>query len=137
MPQYVIEREIPGAHTLTDEELKAVSMKSLASMQALGPQIQWLHSYVTRDKIYCVERALERVTLDASNRHAERAPHRGGRAGEPQRMRGVPLHRREAREAFDRPHLAARIARGGEDAVRLLEEPACIGGPLVLARDVA
>jgi hypothetical protein len=54
MPQYVIERNIPGAHLLTDEELKAVSLKSIETLDALGPQIQWLHSYVTEDKIYCV-----------------------------------------------------------------------------------
>ncbi len=54
MPQYVIEREIPNAGQLTDEELRAVSLKSIESLDALGPQIQWLHSYVTENKIYCV-----------------------------------------------------------------------------------
>ena len=54
MPQYVIEREIPGAGKLTDDELKAVSIKSLESLGQLGTQIQWLHSYVTEDKVYCV-----------------------------------------------------------------------------------
>lgn len=54
MPQYVIEREIPGAGKLTDEQLREVSLKSLESLGKLGPQIQWLHSYVTEDKIYCV-----------------------------------------------------------------------------------
>jgi len=57
MPQYVIEREIAGAGRLTDEEIRAVSLKSLDTLHALGPQIQWLHSYVTEDKIYCVYRA--------------------------------------------------------------------------------
>ena len=54
MPQYVIEREIPGAGNLTDDQLKAVSLKSLESLGQLGGQIQWLHSYVTEDKVYCV-----------------------------------------------------------------------------------
>jgi len=51
MPQYVIEREIPGAGRMGDEEIRAVSLKSLESLHAIGPQIQWLHSYVTEDKI--------------------------------------------------------------------------------------
>lgn len=54
MPQYVIERDIPGAGSLTDEQLKAVSLKSLESLGQLGSHIQWLHSYVTEDKVYCV-----------------------------------------------------------------------------------
>ena len=54
MPQYVIERDIPNAGNLTDEELRAVSLKSIESLRALGPQIQWLESYVTGDKVYCV-----------------------------------------------------------------------------------
>ena len=54
MPQYVIEREIPGAHKMTDEQLREVALKSIGTLEALGPQIQWLHSYVTEDKVYCV-----------------------------------------------------------------------------------
>lgn len=54
MPKYVIEREIPGAGKLSAEELKAVSQKSCDVLGKLGPQIQWLQSYVTGDKIYCV-----------------------------------------------------------------------------------
>jgi hypothetical protein len=54
MPQYVIERELPGAGELTQEQLQGVSQKSCAVLQKLGPQIQWSHSYVTADKIYCV-----------------------------------------------------------------------------------
>ena len=53
-PQFVIEREIPGAGKLTQEELKAASQKSCDVLRELGPEIQWLHSYVTADKIYCV-----------------------------------------------------------------------------------
>ena len=54
MPKYVIERELPGAGALSGEQLQAISQKSCAVLAALGPQIQWLHSYVTGDKIYCV-----------------------------------------------------------------------------------
>jgi hypothetical protein len=54
MPQYVIEREIPGAGRLTQDELRDVSEKSLAVLGELGPDIQWMHSYVTDDKIYCI-----------------------------------------------------------------------------------
>jgi len=57
MPKYVIEREIPGAGKLSAEELKAISQKSCGILQKLGPQIQWVHSYVTDDKIYCVYNA--------------------------------------------------------------------------------
>jgi cell division inhibitor SulA len=54
MPKYVIEREIPGAGALTPEQLQAVSQTSCGVLRNLGPEIQWLHSYVTDDKIYCV-----------------------------------------------------------------------------------
>ncbi len=54
MPKYVIEREIPGAGNLTAEELKAISGKSCGVLQELGPTIQWVESYVTGDKIYCI-----------------------------------------------------------------------------------
>lgn len=54
MPKYVIERDIPGLGTLTDEEIKAISQKSCDVLGELGPKIQWLHSYVTGDKLYCV-----------------------------------------------------------------------------------
>jgi hypothetical protein len=53
MPKYVIERELPGAGKLSPEELKAISQKSCAVLSAM-PAVQWLHSYVTDDKIYCV-----------------------------------------------------------------------------------
>ena len=54
MPKFVIERNIPGAGKLGPEELRAISQKSCGVLGKLGPQIQWLHSYVTDDKIYCV-----------------------------------------------------------------------------------
>ena len=54
MPKYVIEREIPGAGKLSAQELQVISQKSCSVLNQLGPQIQWVHSYVTGDKIYCV-----------------------------------------------------------------------------------
>jgi hypothetical protein len=54
MPRYVIERELPGAGKLSASELQGVAQKSCAVLQQLGPQIQWIESYVTADKIYCV-----------------------------------------------------------------------------------
>ena len=54
MPKFVIEREILGAGSLTSEQLHAISQKSCGVLRNLGPQIQWLHSYVTDNKIYCV-----------------------------------------------------------------------------------
>ena len=57
MHQYVIERELPGAGKLSPAELKAISQKSCGVLSQMGPQIQWVHSYVTGDKIYCVYRA--------------------------------------------------------------------------------
>lgn len=54
MPKYVIEREIPEAGKLSAEQLQAISQKSCGVLQNLGPQIQWIESYVTDDKIYCV-----------------------------------------------------------------------------------
>ena len=54
MPKYVIERDIPGAGKLSTQQLQAISQKSCSVLNKLGPQIQWLHSYVTDDKVYCV-----------------------------------------------------------------------------------
>jgi hypothetical protein len=54
MPKFVIEREIPGVGKLSPQELRAISQKSCNVISAMGPQIQWLHSYVSDNKIYCV-----------------------------------------------------------------------------------
>jgi hypothetical protein len=54
MPKYVIEREIAGAGSLSTEQLKGISQKSCGVLQGMGPQIQWVESFVTKDKIYCV-----------------------------------------------------------------------------------
>jgi hypothetical protein len=54
MPNFVIEREIPGAASMTPAQFKEAAAASLAVLKELGPQIQWLHSYVTDNKIYCI-----------------------------------------------------------------------------------
>ena len=54
MPKFLIEREIPGAGSLPADELQAISQKSCGVLQSMGPQIQWVESYVTGDKVYCV-----------------------------------------------------------------------------------
>lgn len=57
MPKYIIEREIPGAGSLTADQLRGISQKSCSVLRNLGPEIQWIESYVTDDKVYCVYRA--------------------------------------------------------------------------------
>jgi rRNA-processing protein FCF1 len=54
MPQFVIEREIPGAGKLSETQIRDLSLQSLQVLKDMGPHIQWLHSYVTEDKVYCV-----------------------------------------------------------------------------------
>ena len=54
MPQFVIERVVPGASKLTDAEIREASLASLEALKQLGPEIRWIHSYVTDDKIYCI-----------------------------------------------------------------------------------
>jgi Nickel responsive protein SCO4226-like len=68
--QFVIERELPGAGALSDTELREISLRSLTALKAMGPQIQWLHSYVTEDKVYCVYLAPDE---DSIREHARRA----------------------------------------------------------------
>ena len=69
MPRYVIEREIPGAGELSAAELQGISQKSCVVLQEMGPQIQWDHSYVTDDKIYCVYIAANETLV---REHAEK-----------------------------------------------------------------
>ena len=57
MPKYLIERELPGAGKLSQQQLQAISQKSCSVLRSLGPQIEWVHSYVTGDKIYCIYNA--------------------------------------------------------------------------------
>jgi hypothetical protein len=63
MPKFVIEREIPGAGKLTPEQLKAISQTSCGVLRQMGPQIQWVQSFVTDDKIYCVYIAPDEETV--------------------------------------------------------------------------
>lgn len=63
MPKFVIERELPGAGKLSTGELQAVSQKSCSVLRDLGPKIQWVHSYVTDDKIYCIYIAPDEQTI--------------------------------------------------------------------------
>ena len=69
MPKYVIERTIPGAGKLTAEELQGISAKSVGVIEDLGSGVQWVHSYVTDDKIYCVYNAKD---ADIVREHAQR-----------------------------------------------------------------
>jgi uncharacterized protein DUF4242 len=69
MPKFVIEREVPGAGELTDAQLREISQKSVGVLKVMGPQIQWLHSYVTGNKVYCVYLAPDEETIQE---HAKR-----------------------------------------------------------------
>jgi hypothetical protein len=69
MPKYIIEREIPNAGALTAEQLQGISQKSCSVLHAMGPQIQWLQSYVTGDKVYCVYIAPDEASI---REHAEK-----------------------------------------------------------------
>jgi len=69
MPKFVIEREIKGAGDLTAQDLTGISQKSCAVLQELGPRIQWVQSYVTQDKIYCIYIAPDQQTI---MKHAEK-----------------------------------------------------------------
>lgn len=64
MPKYVIEREMPGAGKLTAEQLRDASQTSCGVLKKLGPQIQWVESYVTDDKVYCVYIAPNRQMIE-------------------------------------------------------------------------
>lgn len=68
MPKFVIERDIPGAGQLSPAELKSISQKSCGVLSSLGPSVQWIQSYVTADKIYCVYQAADESMV---RRHAE------------------------------------------------------------------
>lgn len=68
MPKYIIEREIPGAGALTPQDLQAISQKSCGVLSNMGPRVQWLESYVTDDKVYCIYIAPDEAAVRA---HAE------------------------------------------------------------------
>jgi hypothetical protein len=69
MPKFVIERDVPGAGKLTDAQLREISQKSVKLLKEMGPEIQWLHSYVTGDKVYCVYLAPDEAMIQE---HAKR-----------------------------------------------------------------
>ena len=69
MPQFVIEREVPGAGSLSEIQIRELALRSLKILNEMGPQIQWLHSYVTEDKVYCVYLAPDEDTI---REHARR-----------------------------------------------------------------
>ncbi len=69
MPKYIIERNIPGAGTLSASELQQISQKSCCILNEMGPQIQWLESFVTADKVYCIYIAPDEQSIRT---HAER-----------------------------------------------------------------
>ena len=79
MPKYLIEREIPGAGNLSAEELQGISQKSCGVLRDLGPQIQWVQSYVTDDKVYCVYIA---PNEDAVREHADKGGFPANRVSE-------------------------------------------------------
>ena len=70
MPQFVIEREVPGAGALSEAQIRELSLRSLQALKDIGPQIQWLHRYVTEDKVYCVYLAPDEDTI---REHGSRA----------------------------------------------------------------
>ncbi|MGC2333004.1 MAG: DUF4242 domain-containing protein [Candidatus Acidiferrales bacterium] len=70
MPQFVIEREVPGAENLSDAQWREISQKSVQVLNGMGSEIQWLHSYVTGNKVYCVYFAPDEATIQE---HARRA----------------------------------------------------------------
>ena len=88
MPQFVIERDVPGAHKMTQDEVRELARKSVQVLNDLGPQIQWIQSYVTENKVYCIYLAPDEATI---REHAQRV--------------GIPANRiaavRRLRTAFD------------------------------------
>lgn len=79
MPKFVIERDMPGVGSLSAEELRGASQKSCGVLRDMGPRIQWLHSYVTGDKLYCVYIAPD---AEAVREHAERGGFPASRVSE-------------------------------------------------------
>ena len=83
MPKYVIEREIPGAGSLSQERIVGISQKSCSVLKNLGPEIQWVESYVTADKIYCVYIAPNEAMV---REHAKQGGFPANRVSEVKRM---------------------------------------------------
>jgi hypothetical protein len=70
MPEFVIEREMPGAGQMSEDQIREASLRSLQALKTLGPQIQWLHSYVTDDRLYCVYLAPDEAAIREHARQA-------------------------------------------------------------------
>jgi hypothetical protein len=83
MPKFLIEREIPGAGDLSAQELQAISQKSCGVLREMGPQIQWVESFVTGDKVYCVYIAPDEAAV---REHARRGGFPANRVSEIRRM---------------------------------------------------
>jgi hypothetical protein len=83
MPNFVIERDIPGAGSLTEDQIRKVSLQSLETLKEMGPRIQWLHSYVTEDKVYCVYLAPDEETI---REHARKSGIRADRVSAVRRL---------------------------------------------------
>lgn len=83
MPQFVIERDIVGAGSLTEEQIREVSLRSLETLKEMGSNIQWLHSYVTEDKVYCVYLAPDEETI---REHARKSGIRADRVSAVRRL---------------------------------------------------
>jgi hypothetical protein len=83
VPKFLIEREIPGAGELSAEELQSISQKSCGVLREMGPQIQWVESYVTGDKVYCVYIAPDEAAV---REHATRGGFPANRVSEIRRM---------------------------------------------------
>ncbi len=83
MPKFVIEREIPGAGQLSADELHAISQKSCAVLNSMGPQIQWVESFVTDDKIYCIYVAPDEASV---RQHAQQGGFPANRVSQVRRM---------------------------------------------------
>jgi hypothetical protein len=96
MPRYVIERELPGAGNLSLQDLQAISQKSCGVLDNLGPRIQWVESYVTEDKIYCIYQAPDKEII---RQHAE--------------MGGFPANRIEEIRNVINPVTAETMATAG------------------------
>jgi len=69
MPQFVIERDVPGAHNMSQDEVRELARRSVQVLSELGPQIQWIQSYVTENKVYCIYLAPDEATI---REHAHR-----------------------------------------------------------------
>ena len=83
MPKYIIERDIPNAGALTSADLQAISQKSCGILSSMGTQIQWVESYVTDDKVYCVYIAPDEATI---TQHAEQGGFPANRISQIKRM---------------------------------------------------